>query len=67
MSSAGLVWKYFGKQILKGFDESVHEKMYQSLFLEIDAIDNGIAQSLTYPIKTNLSNRVNRLNLNWND
>ena len=45
MSSAGLVWKYKGLQILKEFDrkEIIHQKMYQSLFLEIDAIDNGVS------------------------
>ena len=55
MSSAGLIYKYFGKEIIKkiskdeyGQDldepelEMIYEGMYKGLIMEIDAIDNGV-------------------------
>ena len=58
MSSAGLIFKYFGKEVIKqiclsewnlGDDylteevlNHVYTKMYTGLMLEIDAIDNGV-------------------------
>ena len=58
LSSAGLIYKYFGREILKNilaetftevskpFTESDYEKIYQKLYknfiLEIDAKDNGV-------------------------
>lgn len=59
LSSAGLVYKYFGREILKqiiteiwtetskSFTEADYEKVYQKLYrnfvLEIDAKDNGVS------------------------
>ncbi len=61
LSSAGLIYKYYGKEILKrilaesfnevsfSFTEVDHEKVYQKLYknfiLEIDAKDNGVNPS----------------------
>jgi len=56
LSSAGLVWKYFGKEILveaskrlnapEFKDETqvafVWDLIYHKFFLEVDAIDNGV-------------------------
>jgi len=54
MSSAGLIYKYFGKEIVKNIcskwkteisDEEwvqLEGEIYSWLFLEVDAIDNGV-------------------------
>lgn len=44
------------------------EKLYKSIIMEIDAIDNGVNQSddLSYSISTNLSSRVGDYNSPWN-
>jgi len=42
--------------------------MYKNLFLELDAIDNGVntAENKRYNISTDLSSRVAYLNSPWN-
>ncbi|KAK9275823.1 hypothetical protein L1049_023094 [Liquidambar formosana] len=81
LSSAGLVYKHFGKEIIAKelqLDEEhpdVHRlflAVYKSFMEAIDAIDNGINQYDTdqppkYVNNTNLSSRVGRLNLDWMD
>jgi uncharacterized UPF0160 family protein len=44
------------------------EKLYKSLIMEIDAVDNGVNQAdeLKYSIQTGLSARVGRYNSPWN-
>ena len=55
MSSAGLIYKHYGKEIIKNIAKSeyekdldqaivniIFEKMYKKLILEIDALDNGM-------------------------
>lgn len=81
LSSAGLVWKHFGRDILaahlhaKEDDERIpilYKKMYDDFVEAIDAIDNGIAQypdaagSPAYRSRTDLSSRVGYLNPRWN-
>lgn len=81
MSSAGLVYKYFGKEVLKNICsteykvelteeelEKLHKKIYKSFILEIDAVDNGVnvAEKMSYYISTDLGNRVGRFNSPWN-
>jgi len=80
LSSAGLVYKHFGKEIIANNaqlsldDERVTTlwlKIYKEFIEAIDAIDNGISQ---YPASiepkyhswTDLSSRVSRLNPAWN-
>lgn len=48
--------------------EKIYQKLYKSLFLELDAIDNGvnIADTKNYHISTDLSSRVGYMNLSWN-
>ena len=54
LSSAGLIYKHFGKQVIfnaaKEYEvtlteaevDLVYQKLYKGMFLEIDAIDNGV-------------------------
>ncbi|XP_057510698.1 uncharacterized protein LOC130793063 [Actinidia eriantha] len=81
LSSAGLIYKHYGKEIIARelqLDEGhpdVHRlflTIYKSFMEGIDAIDNGINQYDTdqpprYLNNTHLSARVGRLNLDWID
>ncbi|KAJ6703391.1 METAL-DEPENDENT PROTEIN HYDROLASE [Salix viminalis] len=81
LSSAGLVYKHFGKEIIAKelqVDEGhpdVHRlflAIYKSFMEAIDAIDNGINQYDTdqppkYVNNTHLSSRVGKFNLDWTD
>uniref|UniRef100_A0ACD5YFX6 Uncharacterized protein n=2 Tax=Avena sativa TaxID=4498 RepID=A0ACD5YFX6_AVESA len=81
LSSAGLVYKHFGKEIiakdlqLNEDHEDVHRvylAIYKSFVEALDAIDNGINQYDTeqppkYVNNTHLSSRVGRLNPDWTD
>ena len=75
LSSAGLVYKHFGKDIIAQLtqctdDEQLHVlwmRLYHTFIEAIDAIDNGVAQYDTplkplYRINTDLSTRVSHLN-----
>ena len=80
LSSAGLVYTYYGEEViqqllpknvaLNSTDLSViYKKVYQNFIEEIDAIDNGVpiaSEEPRYKIRTNISNRVGRLNPEWN-
>lgn len=79
MSSAGLIYKYFGREIVKTISQNVYnkdlnddmvelvyEKLYTSLIMEIDAIDNGVDQfkgKSEFNIGTHLSSRVKFTNM----
>ncbi|KAL5672978.1 hypothetical protein ACJX0J_017284, partial [Zea mays] len=82
LSSVGLVYKHFGKEIIAkelGVNEDhedVHRlylSIYKSFVEALYAIDNGINQyDIDQPPKpptnsTHLSSRVGRLNPNWTD
>ncbi|XP_071795449.1 MYG1 exonuclease-like [Asterias amurensis] len=80
LSSAGLVYLYFGRRVLrtsKGLTdadeqkvEALFDKVYENFMEEIDAIDNGISQTdenPRYQITSNLSSRVKHLNPDWMD
>ncbi|KDO76697.1 hypothetical protein CISIN_1g019180mg [Citrus sinensis] len=81
LSSAGLVYKHFGKELIAkelNVDEGhpdVHRlflAVYKNFMEAIDAIDNGINQYDTdkpprYVNNTNLSSRVGKLNLDWTE
>ncbi|KAG5726133.1 UPF0160 protein C27H6.8 [Termitomyces sp. T112] len=80
LSSAGLVYKHFGKEIIANttqlpVDDGKVEKLWLKLYKEfieaIDAIDNGISQypddiEPKYRSRTDLSSRVSHLNPAWN-
>ena len=76
LSSAGLVYKYFGRDLLESaFDvpshltEQAFERIYDKFILSIDAIDNGIdvADTRRYAVNTDLASRVGRMNPAWNE
>jgi len=78
MSSAGLIWKHFGKdyidQFLQTYEyksdkqqliEELHSKFYHHMIHEIDAWDNGVYAGETPNFKTYLS--FGKLISNFND
>ncbi|KAK4423122.1 hypothetical protein Salat_1894800 [Sesamum alatum] len=81
LSSAGLVYKHFGKEIIAKelqVDEDHPDVLrlflavYKNFIEAIDAVDNGINQYDTdqpprYVNNTHLSSRVGKLNLDWAD
>ncbi|KAL4187525.1 hypothetical protein AMTRI_Chr09g19420 [Amborella trichopoda] len=81
LSSAGLVYKHYGMEIIakelqleEGHPDvqRLFLAIYKSFMEAIDAIDNGINQYDTdqppkYVNNTHLSSRVGRLNLDWTD
>lgn len=80
LSSAGLVYFHFGRQVLKEIlsshtiDEKtmniIYDKVYEGFVEEVDAVDNGIDQydgTPRYHVTTTLSSRVGRLNPSWMD
>jgi len=79
LSSAGLVYKHFGRQILEkltGIEgatlDVIYHKIYDDFIQAVDALDNGVNQYDTtapprYAIHTDLGSRVGRLNPGWNE
>ncbi|VDM52646.1 unnamed protein product [Angiostrongylus costaricensis] len=79
LSSAGLVYAHYGKQLIAEILGSSHEdklvgilyrKIYESFVEAIDAIDNGIPQYDGIPryyMHGGLSERVGFLNPHWNE
>jgi len=81
LSSAGLVYKHYGKEIvarvleLEETDPNVNKiylKVYKSFIEAVDAVDNGISQWESdqppkYTNSTDLSGRVGKLNPHWNE
>ncbi|CAK4080952.1 unnamed protein product [Aphanomyces euteiches] len=79
LSSAGLVYKHFGRDILQticnnSLDEKVleilYKKIYRGFIEHIDGIDNGVevaTGTTNYSITTSLSSRVGYLNPRWNE
>ncbi|XP_057798764.1 uncharacterized protein LOC131014714 isoform X2 [Salvia miltiorrhiza] len=79
LSSAGLVYKHYGKEIiakevqLDSDHPDVHRlffTVYKNFIEAVDAVDNGISQYNTTQLprfvnNTSLSSRVERLNLDW--
>ncbi|KJH47051.1 hypothetical protein DICVIV_06860 [Dictyocaulus viviparus] len=79
LSSAGLVYAHYGKQLIaeilgSSYDDKVvgilYRKIYESFVEAVDAIDNGISQYdgiPRYRIYGGLSERVEYLNPHWNE
>lgn len=79
LSSAGLIYLYYGKDILSTIlelkkddpvTEIIFDKVYENFIEEIDAIDNGIDQfdgTPRYKITTTISSQIGRLNPGWNE
>jgi len=80
LSSAGLIYKHYGKEIIASRLQLAHEdpkveilwlKVYKEFIEAIDGIDNGVQQYPAdivpkYKSSTNLSSRVGWLNPAWN-
>jgi len=80
LSSAGLIYKHFGKEVIQELsqntlswsdNEIIFQKVYKSFIEGLDGIDNGISQYPNdivpaYTLNTDLSARVGRLNPRWN-
>ncbi|XP_041982904.1 MYG1 exonuclease isoform X1 [Aricia agestis] len=80
LSSAGLVYAFYGERVIKEVApknypmrpeslELIFKKVYENFIEEIDAIDNGVPmtdEEPKYRIHTHLSARVHRLNPDWN-
>jgi len=74
MSSAGMVYKKYGRRVLrKIFDDKninytdLFHTLYRYFVLEIDAISNGISQNenfayYKYYMNTNINNTISRMN-----
>eukprot|EP00913_Durusdinium_trenchii_P034642 g32408.t1 len=77
LSSAGLVFKHFGAQVVQALCGPLEEKSqaailaktYDSLIRELDALDNGVqvADEPRYRFVTHLGARVGRLNPSWQE
>jgi len=77
LSASGLVYKHYGRQIIeqlagtqKSETEALWEELYPKWFEAIDGIDNGIEVCEgvpRYKEGSDLSSRVGRLNLRWNE
>jgi uncharacterized UPF0160 family protein len=79
LSSAGLVYKHFGRDVLRSLAPSLSEahvdvlypRVYENYVEHIDGIDNGIEAfeggSKNYNVSTTLSSRVGSFNPSWNE
>lgn len=78
LSSAGLVYKHYGQEIIAKLLNITDEaqintlwlQLYSELIESIDAIDNGVnitSGELAYNQRTDLSSRVRRINPRWNE
>jgi len=79
LSSAGLVYFHFGKDIISTLantasDDSLVDtlftKVYEKFIQEVDGIDNGISthdDEGRYTINTNFSSRIGNFNPRWNE
>lgn len=63
-SSAGLIWRDFGRQIVSS--DEVWQIVDRELIQGIDATDNGVYPAVDFPCKVvNLSNLISAFNPNW--
>lgn len=80
LSSAGLVYFHFGRDVLKEIlapkvldieiMDKIYSKIYEGFVEEVDAVDNGIDQydgTPKYHVTTTLGARVSRMNPSWTE
>jgi uncharacterized UPF0160 family protein len=78
LSSAGLVYVHFGRQIIAAHLQSaeqsvvdlVYHRLYVSFIESVDALDNGVERFVSdqpprFELRTDLGARVGRLNPSW--
>eukprot|EP00921_Rhytidocystis_pertsovi_P013379 GHVQ01021613.1.p1 GENE.GHVQ01021613.1~~GHVQ01021613.1.p1 ORF type:complete len:341 (-),score=52.86 GHVQ01021613.1:228-1250(-) len=76
LSSAGLVYRFYGKRIIEeafGVSSSkivdvLYDRLYKNFIESVDAIDNGVSvcdSTPRYSVSTDLASRVARLNPSW--
>eukprot|EP01093_Parvamoeba_rugata_P005490 TRINITY_DN18180_c0_g1_i1.p1 TRINITY_DN18180_c0_g1~~TRINITY_DN18180_c0_g1_i1.p1 ORF type:complete len:326 (-),score=-9.36 TRINITY_DN18180_c0_g1_i1:11-988(-) len=79
LSSAGLVYRFYGHEVIRsvtGLQEdadvqSVWLRVYDELIASVDAVDNGVSRyenagEARYAVNTDLGSRVKALNAPWN-
>ena len=80
LSSAGLVYRHFGRDFIKQIaagripdaviEKVLYNKVYKNFMEHIDGIDNGVNAfdgQPRYAVTTTLSSRVGSLNPSWNE
>lgn len=80
LSSAGLIYRHFGEEVISNLCQNVkgnslqvvYKKVYESFIEEFDGVDNGVDRYPAdivpkYQISTTISDRVRRLNPDWNE
>jgi uncharacterized UPF0160 family protein len=81
LSSAGLIYKHFGREVILNLSkvatpklDVLYYRLYTNFIEALDAIDNGVSQfdktepqAPKYSINTHLAARVGNLNPAWND
>lgn len=71
LSSAGMVWIHFGKDILKalGMPQEIFQAVYQELFAPVDALDNGEANLMATSVvkHATFSGTISNFNPNWDE
>jgi len=79
LSSAGLVYKHYGKELVTNFADGslpeaaidlMYKKVYEDFIEAVDGIDNGIepySGERRFKMNTDLSSRVRNLNADWNE
>jgi uncharacterized UPF0160 family protein len=79
LSSAGLIYKHYGREVISNIIQSTDDKLintvyyfvYENFIESIDGIDNGISLvegvKPRYKSTTDISSRVKYLNPAWND
>ncbi|KYQ92577.1 hypothetical protein DLAC_11659 [Tieghemostelium lacteum] len=80
LSSAGLIYKHYGKEIIKNCSENVsdsnvdiiYHKLYDAFIEELDGVDNGVERYPSdikpkYQSNSGISARVGHLNPLWNE
>lgn len=82
LSSAGLIYKYYGfeiinilaadvgRELIGNENEILFNKIYFGYIEHIDGIDNGISShegQANYSVASTLSDRISRMNVSWNE
>jgi len=74
LSSAGLIYRHYGRDYIKLIigtecEDGLYKDVYNNIIREVDAIDNGLKQAVTnkYYVNTGISRMVGRMNGNDNN